>query len=100
MHAKIKTLTKDQKNKLKIYRDKWNKNGLSTEPIDLKKATPLIDKFYTEILNKKKVPVILVDNPLEACNKIKDKNQVQDQVYNQIWDQIAFQVRSQKQLND
>ncbi len=108
---KIIELTEEQKELIPVYRDKWIKAGLSTDRFTIERAKEISDFYYENILDKKAVPVIVVDSPLAAwyavnilvnsggqvSGQVSDqvRNQVRDQVRNLIIDQVSDQVRNQ-----
>ena len=101
---KIEKLTKEQESKLEAYKNKWLDIGLSTDRIDHKLATPIINDFYEKVLEKKKPKaIIILKSPIEAwfgvCLISQVENlvstQVQDKVQKQIRNQIRNQVRDQ-----
>ena len=109
----IEKLTPEQESRIPEFRDKWLKIGLSTQQIDFKKALEIKNIVYRKLLNKKDVPVILMDSPLTAWlatrylgylfyenqvrNQVEDQvsNQVWDPVWNQVWNQVSNQVENQ-----
>ena len=104
----IKELTKEQQSQLSVYRDKWIKIGLSTQQIDLDKAIEIKNSIYSVLLNKKDVPVILMDSPLTAWiatlylgNLFYGKqvqSQVRSKVESQVGSEVGSQVRSKVEL--
>jgi hypothetical protein len=112
---KIEKLTKEQEEKLIIYRDKWlNKifkyelyNSMTEETVKIK-----MKELY-KFCNLEEPIVLLVDSPLgcqfaanllvsnqvrsQVWNQVRDQveNQVGDQVWNQVWDQVGSQVSNQ-----
>jgi len=97
---KIEKLTKEQEEKLIVYKDKWlNKifnyelyNSITEESVRNK-----IKELY-KFCNLTEPIVILVDSPI-ACqigiNLLKVENQVGNQVWNQVWNQVGSQVENQ-----
>lgn len=62
----ITELTKEQKELMSVYRDKWIKIGLNTDRFTQEEAQEFSDYLYENILKKPKVPVIVADGPLSA----------------------------------
>ena len=62
----ITKLTKEQKEQMAVYRDKWIKLGLSTDRFTKEEAQQWSDYFYENIRKKLKVPVIIAESPLSA----------------------------------
>jgi hypothetical protein len=97
----IYELTKEQEQKLSIYRDKWLKIGLSTERINRQEATDNFNKFHKLVLGYKEKPVyVFMDSPLSVWlavlylyNLIYNKDN--KQVGSQVWSQVESQVESQ-----
>lgn len=67
----ITELTVEQELKLAEYRNNWTKVGLSTHRIDLKKAKDIMDRFYTQILKKAPVEVVIYDSPYQAWEAVQ-----------------------------
>lgn len=63
---KIEKLTPEQEAQLAVYRDKWIKQGLSTDRFNKEEAQQWSDYFYENICKKDKVPVIVAESPLSA----------------------------------
>ena len=101
----IEKLTPEQEARIPEFRDKWLKIGLSTEKITFEKALEIKSVLYSKLLNKKDVPVILMDSPLTAwlatwylgCMFYENQvwNQVENQVRNQVRNQVGNQVENQ-----
>lgn len=97
----IAQLNEDQLEKIPYYRDKWINIGLSTEPVTLERAIEIIHPLQTEILGRKKTPVVLVDNPLRAWFVVclladsNTKDSIEDQSWKQVMDRVETQVESQ-----
>ena len=97
----ITELTPAQTAKFAYYREKWLEIGLSTEPITLSAARPIIDNLYTKLLDIPKPEfVVILDSPLAAwlaavvfCD-VEDWRQVRRQVDEQVR-QVKRQVRQQ-----
>jgi hypothetical protein len=103
----ITKLTKEQESLLQTYKDKYLKIGLSTDRFDFETAKEISDYYYEKIVEKKRVPVVIMDSPysawlavcmlLNAENKVWNqvRNQVNDQVNDQIWNQVRNQIFKQ-----
>lgn len=63
--AKIKSLTKEQKKSLHVYRDEIALNGYSTQPAD-RKASEAAFHFMYKAIKKKLKRVIWLDSPRQA----------------------------------
>jgi len=95
----ITELTPAQTAKFAYYREKWLEIGLSTEPITLSAARPIIDNLYTKLLDIPKPEfVVILDSPLAAwlaavvfCD-VEDWRQVRRQVDEQVDEQVRQQV--------
>lgn len=67
----ITELTKEQKDKMPLYAEKWIKIGTNTDRLDYDNTVDIVHDVQQHILNQDKTPVIIFDNPLEAwvaCN--------------------------------
>jgi hypothetical protein len=62
----IKELTQKQKDVMPVYVEKWIGIGTSTERLNYDRTAEIINDYQTQILCKEKVPVLIVDNPIEA----------------------------------
>jgi hypothetical protein len=62
----IEELSEYQREQLEVYRDKYIQKGLNIKPINIKFAQKIMNLVYTKILKRKKVKVIICDNPLDA----------------------------------
>jgi hypothetical protein len=99
----ITELTKEQEELLPVYRDKWLKIGLCTERVDGKLCERISNYYYTSILKKSPVPVVVTSSPLSAwyavcccsTNVEQVRAQVWAQVEAQVWAQVEAQVRAQ-----
>ena len=101
----ITQITKKQESKMSEYVEKYIKIGLNTERIDKQQCKSDIDEIYVNILGRKKVPVIVLENPYmcwiavnmfcQNRNGIQVYNQVNNQIYKQIWNQVRDQVNNQ-----
>lgn len=87
----INKLTKEQEAQLNIYRDKWLKIGLSTKQIDFNKSLEIKNILYSKLLNKKNVPVILMDSPITAwlATFYLGSMFYGKQVGSQVWSQVG-----------
>lgn len=75
MKTKIEKLTPEQEALLPVFRDKWLKTGLSTEPADRPRAEAAITEMY-KILNRPKPLFIWAASPMTAnllINILSDK---------------------------
>jgi hypothetical protein len=93
----IDKLTKKQKAKLEVYKNKWLDIGLSTKNISNEEAVKIIHNLYEKLLDKPKVPVVVLDSPLQCWIAVCmfSGNQVENQVVNQVWNQVENQVVNQ-----
>ena len=89
----ITKLTKEQEALLPTYAEKWLKIGLCTDRVDPATATWISNYYYTNLLYKKQVPIIIKESPLSALREVR--NQVGNQVRNQVGNQVRGQVRNQ-----
>ena len=96
---KIETLTPEQESKLSLYRDKWLKIGLSTEPLDFERAKAAATKCY-ELAGLNPPQYFLhFQSPYAAAigahshrKRFKKGGQVSDRVWDQVHEQIRDQV--------
>jgi hypothetical protein len=65
----IEQLTSQQKALIPVYREKWRKIALSTEPIDREKAAQSV-KFAYAALGYKEPQIIICDSPRAAFDRI------------------------------
>ena len=101
--SQINFLTKEQEQKLSIYRDKWLKIGLCTDRVDRIVAKEISDYYYKNISQKPIVPVVVLSSPLYAwvavclMSQVRSQvwSQVRSQVESQVWSQVRSQVESQ-----
>jgi hypothetical protein len=107
--SRIKKLTEKQIAKFPQYVERYLAYGLRTKPFDLKEAKPIVDNFYTHILKKKPVPIVIMRNPIEtwlavcglSCSDVWNQvghqvsHRVENQVRNQVRNQVENQVRNQ-----
>ena len=102
----ITKLTREQKSKLKVYRDRYVQKGLSTKPFSLAHAKQVMDEFYPKVLKREPVKIIIQPNPIRAYlflwyyklfkkilrNKykgnIKKTNEVVNEVRNEVWNEV------------
>jgi hypothetical protein len=61
-HEKIEKLTPEQKALIPVYREKWRKIALSTEPIDKEKAAEAVKNAY-EMIGEEEPKIIFCDSP-------------------------------------
>lgn len=93
MTTKLEKLTPEQEAIFPIYRDKWLKIGLDTNPTNRDEAEAAIRLTYEcgGLLPPK--VIIWCRSPLEGA--LERKNQVKNQVGEQIWEQVKNQVGAQ-----
>lgn len=70
-------LTPEQEALIPMYREKWRKVTLSTEPIDISKATKAIAAFYHSM----NIEFIVCDSPIEALNYLSSSLKQEDTPY-------------------
>ena len=103
---KIEKLTKEQEEKLPVYRDKWLKIGLSTSTTDRVKANQVIDEVYRAANLVPPAIKIWLASPMQGAigaqylkeilkSLNRSNEQVVDQVVDQVWDQVREQVVDQ-----
>ena len=107
---KIESLTEAQIAQLPIYRDKWLKIGLSTDPLDFEAAKAAAMKCYKLAGLEAPKYFYRFQSPYSAAIgatmlKHRDQvwaqvgaqvgDQVGDQVWAQVWDQVGAQVGAQ-----
>lgn len=63
----ITELTKEQEEQLAVYKDKWLKIGLSTEPFTFDEAKELVDFYYKNIAKKDTVPIVISGIGTKIC---------------------------------
>ena len=92
---KIEELTKEQKEQLSVYKDKWLEIGLSTVPCDRKKAEDAARAAYKIAGLEEPKVFIWLNSPIEGAyaaayfKVLKGKDsQVRAQVGDQVWDQV------------
>ncbi len=91
---KIEQLTEEQKALLPVYRDKWIKIGLSTEPANRPEAERGINLMYELAGLKKPKKIIWCDSPLTAAltnyviEKVSKEEYVQDSIRNPTWGSV------------
>jgi len=99
---KIETLTPEQESKLSLYRDKWLKIGLSTEPLDFERAKAAATRCY-ELTGLKPPQYFLhFQSPYAAAigayshrKRFKKGGQISDRVRDQVGVQVSNQIRDQ-----
>ncbi len=69
---KIEKLTPEQEALIPVYREKWRKIALSTEPINREKAAEAVKKAYTSTRNKE-IEVFFYDSPGAAFRELSKK---------------------------
>lgn len=92
----ITKLSKKQELALSVYREKHIAMGLNTDRINREQCKKDIDDIYINILQKKSVPTVILDNPLFCWiavnmfnkNSAQVRASVNDQVYAQVCDQV------------
>ncbi|NEQ36263.1 MAG: hypothetical protein F6K40_08190 [Okeania sp. SIO3I5] len=60
--TKIKNLTTEQKAFIRIYREKWRKNIVSTDPINRERGTAAVNAVYSA-QGKKKPEILFLSSP-------------------------------------
>nr|WP_293108579.1 hypothetical protein [Okeania sp. SIO2F4] len=60
--TKIENLTTEQKSLIPIYREKWQKNIVSIDPIDRERATAAVNAVYSA-MGKKKPEILFLSSP-------------------------------------
>ena len=99
---RIESLTSSQVAELAVYRDRWLKVGLSTEPTDRPGAEAAVCEAYVAAGLQPPKIFIWLASPMAgavgaaylAALKLP-RAQVRDQVRDQVWDQVMAQVRDQ-----
>ena len=94
----VTQLTPDQKALIPLYRQKWQRIALSTEPNDCKLATETIKAIYTEI-NLPEPDVIFFDNlnfqAIDATNGSLNPGEILAQIdkkLNELWQPLTQQL--------
>lgn len=67
----ITSLTEAQKAKIPEYVEKWIKIGCNTDRLNYDETLDVVNEVQVNILKRKKTPVVIFDNPIEAwvaCN--------------------------------
>ena len=100
---KIEKLTKEQEDLLPVYRDKWLKIGLSTEPTNKKEAEKWCIEAYKVAGLEPPKQIIWATSPLAAgltLHILKDVlsnndnwDSVRDSVSASVWDSVRASVR-------
>lgn len=67
----IQTLTPEQEKQLPVYKDKYIKLGLSTEPVNKDQAEEICSRIYTELMQLPKPKVMVVDSPKAAWDTVR-----------------------------
>lgn len=70
--AKINYLTPEQESLIPVYREKWQKIGLSTDRIDRNFATKTIEALY-KFIGKSKPEIIFLDSPKTVVKALLDR---------------------------
>ncbi|MEP0857248.1 DUF6745 domain-containing protein [Trichocoleus sp. DQ-U1] len=102
---KIEKLTPQKEALIPVYREKWRKIALSTEPIDRGKATEAVINAYNSI-GKKAPEIIFSDSPYAALKTFsakitkQPKRALNEQLRFQPWHQMEEQISSQIIEND
>lgn len=65
----IEKLTPEQEALIPVYREKWRKIGLSTEPIDREKATEAVKNIY-KWLGEKEPEIYFYNSPRTVCKEL------------------------------
>lgn len=94
----VTQLTPDQKALIPVYREKWRRIALSTEPNDRKLASETIKAIYTEI-NLPEPDVIFFDNlnfqAIDANNGSLNPGEILAQIdkkLNELWQLLTQQL--------
>ena len=94
----VTQLTPDQKALIPLYRQKWRRIALSTEPNDCKLATETIKAIYTEI-NLPEPDVIFFDNlnfqAIDATDDSLNPGEILAQIdkkLNELWQPLTQQL--------
>jgi hypothetical protein len=88
----ITQLTPEQEALIPVFREKWRKIGLSTEPIDIEKAASALNTAY-RFCGFPEPEIILCDSPYAAAAEAE--MQLVGKVYIQIFRQILAPVGTQ-----
>jgi len=101
----IDKLTKEQKEKISEYTDKWIKIGLSTERFKKNDVRKHINDLYTNILKRKEVPIFIFDNPILAWVAIvtiwkklhnrKTNEEVGQEIRQEVWQEIWQKIEQE-----
>lgn len=84
MSQKIESLTEEQKARMPEYVNKWISKGINTGRLDPVKTKEIIDGYRSIINMPVDVPMMIVENPLEAwvmCNLFLNFNIPLDQLH-------------------
>ncbi len=76
----ITELTKEQKEKMPLYVEKWIGVGINTDRLDFEKTQNIVHDFQEHILIQEKTPIIIFNNPLEAwiaCNYVENGYEIE-----------------------
>lgn len=76
--SKIESLTPEQEAQMDVYRDKWIKIGLSTEPLDLENAKKAAIKAYELAGLPAPTQFFTAKSPVDAIRLIKELDPEQD----------------------
>lgn len=67
----IEKLTDEQIAAMPRYVEKWINIGVNTDRLNYDETLDIVNNVQTELLNRKKTPIVIFDNPIEcwvACN--------------------------------
>ncbi|MBD2184884.1 DUF6745 domain-containing protein [Aerosakkonema funiforme] len=98
---KITSLTPEQEALIPVYREKWLRIALSTEPIDKEKAAEAVTEAYV-LIGRKKPHIIFCDSPY-AVDKTREQlvkglslpqliNSVSNELESELWDKLVGQL--------
>ncbi|HEY9650501.1 MAG TPA: hypothetical protein V6C95_07550 [Coleofasciculaceae cyanobacterium] len=86
----LETLTPEQEALIPVYRNKWRKIALSTEPIDKQKATEAVKAAYN-LIRSPEPEIVFFDSPHAALKLILERDLL-NQPYSQLWSQLRNQL--------
>ena len=101
--SRIESLTKEQKERMPEYRDKWMAIGLSTDPADRSTAEKGIKEVYSNAGIKSVPKIIWCGSPLSSgitksivlnLKKLDVGDSVKDSVGDSVWDSVRASVRA------
>ncbi|UBF25037.1 hypothetical protein K9N68_25875 [Kovacikia minuta CCNUW1] len=86
--AQIETLTPEQETLIPIYREKWRKIALSTEPIDQGEVAAVIGRLYS-IIAETEPEILFFDSPFTTISKLEASKR---------WNPIKDRLNQQRAL--